>query len=121
METANLETRKTQETKKRATSKIYCANCSNCVLIRHFKNKDGQYVLRVRCTKGMWKKKLGDEKLYKYFSVGRRTMSDCEHYEEMGELKQYLKDLRKNLPVKDELYHISPSDNGNKKQQRQYN
>lgn len=120
METANLEERKTYETSKRATSKIYCANCSFCVLVRQFKSKEGQYVLRVRCLKGMWKKKLGDEKLYKYFSVGRRTMDECDHYEDMGELKQYLKDLRKNLPVKDELYHLNPSDNI-KKQQRQYN
>ncbi len=93
--------------KRDSLNKIYCANCYHCVLLRAPANgKDGQYFLRVKCNKGKWRKKLGDEKLYKYFSVGRRTIDECEEYIEMGELKQFLKDLRKSLPVKDELYEI---------------
>lgn len=85
-------------------SKIYCANCSKCVLIRERTGVSNQYVLRVRCTEKKWRKKLGDEKLYKYFTVARRTVDECDEYESMGELKSYLKDLRKSLPIKDEVY-----------------
>ena len=81
--------------------KIYCANCMNCKLVPA--ETDKGHVLRVRCTAGLWKKKLGEEKLYKYFTIARRTPERCEHYEPMGDLKDFLKDLRKNLPVRDEV------------------
>lgn len=86
-------------------SKIYCANCASCVLIKEKTglNKD-QYVLRIRCLQKKWRKKLGEEKFYKYFTVARRTVEECDLYEPMGELKTYLKDLRKSLPIKDEIY-----------------
>jgi hypothetical protein len=42
--------------------KIYCANCVNCKLLRTA-NGSSQYQLRVRCAAGMWKKKLGEEKI----------------------------------------------------------
>jgi DNA-directed RNA polymerase subunit RPC12/RpoP len=84
--------------------KIYCANCAFCVLIKERTGIGNQYVLRIRCKQKKWKKKLGEEKLYKYFTVARRTMEACENYEAMGELKSFLKDLRKSLPIKDEIY-----------------
>jgi hypothetical protein len=52
----------------------------------------------------MWKKKSGDEKVYKYFTLVRRTMNSCEFYDAMGEEKEYIKELRKSLPIKDEIY-----------------
>ncbi len=85
--------------------KVYCANCLNCVLVKTPAGVKNKYLLRVRCSAKQWKKKLGEEKLYKYFTVARRTMAACSDYESMGELKSYLKDLRKNLPIKDELYN----------------
>jgi DNA-directed RNA polymerase subunit RPC12/RpoP len=84
--------------------KIYCANCSNCVLVKERTGMANQYVLRVRCIEKKWKKKLGEEKLYKYFTVARRTVDECDVYNPMGELKSFLKDLRKSLPIKDEIY-----------------
>ena len=84
--------------------KIYCANCSNCKLVRSSTGKDNQYQLRVRCAAGMWKKKLGDEKYYKYFTVARRSTEECEYYEPMGDTKAFLKELKKTLPIKDEIY-----------------
>lgn len=81
--------------------KIYCANCMRCKLVPA--ETDKGHVLRVRCTAGLWKKKLGDEKLYKYFTIARRTPEYCEYYEPMGDLKEFLKDLKKNLPVRDEI------------------
>ncbi len=84
--------------------KIFCANCISCKLIRVCNGNESQYQLRVRCNAGKWKKKLGEEKYYKYFTVARRSLDQCDAYEPMGETKQYLKELKKNLPIKDEIY-----------------
>ena len=88
----------------READKIYCANCQHCKLVRTSTGSDNQYHLRVRCDAGMWKKKLGEEKYYKYFTVARRSTEDCEFYEPMGDTKAFLKELKKTLPIKDELY-----------------
>ena len=92
---------------KGQSGKIYCANCMNCKLVRSITD-DGNYVLRVRCSAGKWLKKLGDEKMYKYFTVARRSIDRCESYTPMGEEKTFLRELRETLPMKDEVYN-SPS------------
>ena len=84
--------------------KIYCANCIHCKIVKERDGNGSQYYLRVRWEEGKGKKKLGGEKLYKYFTVARRSIEKCESYIPMGELKEFLKDLKKNLPIKDELY-----------------
>jgi len=63
-----------------------------------------KYVLRVRCSSGMWKKKSGEEKVHKYFSIIRRSYSSCPQYDPMGEEESFIKELKKTLPVKDEIY-----------------
>jgi hypothetical protein len=63
-------------------------------------------MLRSRCTKRKWVKRSGEEKIYKYFTVARRVEEDCDMYEEAGELFPYLKNLRRDLPVKDEIYSL---------------
>jgi len=83
--------------------KIYCANCIHCKLVR-VANERGEYHLRVRCAAGKWKKKLGEEKIYKYFTVARRSLDHCSSYVPMGDPKEFLKELKKTLPIKDELY-----------------
>ena len=85
-------------------AKVYCANCINCKLVRVSAAGDSQYYLRVRCTAGKWKKKLGEEKLYKYFTVARRSLMECDAYEPMGDTKDFIRDLRRDLPIKDEVY-----------------
>ncbi len=90
-----------------SNGRIYCANCIHCVLVKMPTGVNGQFVLRVKCLSKRWKKKLGEEKVYKFFTVARRTVNDCELYVAMGELKSYLKDLRKSLPIKDEVYTFS--------------
>jgi len=87
-------------------TRVYCANCTNCVLIKVSagSNNEDQYVLRVKCLSRKWKKKLGEEKIYKFFTVARRTVDTCDNYDPMGDLKTFLKDLRKSLPIKDEVY-----------------
>ena len=88
------------------TDKIYCANCIHCKLVRIPAGNGNQYHLRVRCNEGKWKKKLGDEKYYKYFTVARRSLDECEHYAPMGDPKEFIKELRKTLPIKDEVYGL---------------
>ncbi len=87
-----------------STDKIYCANCIHCKLFRAPLGASNEYGLRVRCDAGKWRKKLGQEKVYKYFTVIRRTLDECDAYVPMGETQEFLKELRKNLPIKDETY-----------------
>ena len=86
--------------------KIYCANCRHCVVIQKPALISGnQYMLRINCLKDKWKKKIGEIKYYKYFTAARRTMELCDSYESMGaNEKDYIRELRKNLPIKDEVY-----------------
>ena len=89
---------------KDESEKIYCANCSYCVLFKQHVGETGSYVLRVRCNKGVWKKKSGEEKVYKYFTIIRRTTKTCTFYDPMGDEKTFIKELSKSLPIKDEIY-----------------
>jgi len=84
--------------------KIYCANCSNCIVIRMWETDSGRYSLRVKCSKKQWNKRSGEEKLYKYFTVARRTVAECGFFNESGDLYPFIKNLMKDLPVRDELY-----------------
>jgi len=86
------------------SGKIYCANCIHCKVIPAPGNTTDQFYLRVRCDEGKWKKKLGGEKQYKYFTVTRRSIDCCDSYEDMGDTSDFLRDLRKTLPIRDELY-----------------
>lgn len=84
---------------------IYCANCRYCVLFRKSSGLEGkEYLLRIKCTQEQWRKKLGEEKMYKYFTVARRTVEKCDSYKDMGDLGDFLRILRKSLPVRDEAY-----------------
>ncbi len=89
-----------------AAGKIYCANCSHCKMVTAPTGSGGEYYLRVRCTAGKWVKKLGEEKIYKYFTVARRSLADCDAYEPMGDPKEFIRELKKNLPIKDEIYTL---------------
>jgi hypothetical protein len=84
--------------------KVYCANCAHCTVFKQIVGRIGSYVLRVRCSKGMWTKHSGEEKIYKYFTIVRRTRPACPYYDPMGDEKAFIKELRKSLPVKDEIY-----------------
>ena len=83
---------------------IFCANCRHCILMKQPVGQQRSYVLRVRCGHGMWKKRSGEEKVYKYFTIVRRTVSACGFYEPMGDPKTFIKELKDSLPVKDEIY-----------------
>ena len=87
-----------------SSGKVYCANCRHCKLVKVANGGESQYQLRVRCDAGKWRKKLGEEKVHKYFTVIRRTLDHCDTYEPMGEAQDFLKELRRDLPIKDELY-----------------
>jgi hypothetical protein len=85
-------------------SRVFCANCIHCKLVPSPADAEGSYRLRVRCDAGKWRKKLGDEKIYKYFTVARRSIESCDSYEDMGDASEFIKDLRAILPTTDELY-----------------
>lgn len=87
-----------------ASGKVYCANCIHCKLVRAPRAGGDRYYLRVRCDAGKWRKKLGDEKIYKYFTVARRSLTCCDTYEPMGDPKEFMRELKKSLPIKDEIY-----------------
>jgi hypothetical protein len=84
--------------------KIYCANCIHCKLIPAMPERDDRYFLRIRCAAGKWRKKLGEEKLYKYCTITRRYLDECDAYEEMGDTRDFIRELKKTLPNKDEQY-----------------
>jgi hypothetical protein len=86
------------------SGKIYCANCIHCKLIPAKPEGEDRYILRIRCAAGKWKKKLGQEKLYKYSTITRRYLDDCDTYEEMGDTREFIRELKKSLPNKDEIY-----------------
>jgi hypothetical protein len=86
--------------------KIYCANCIHCKLIPAQTGKELRYALRIRCAAGKWKKKLGEEKLYKYSTITRRYLDSCDAYEEMGDTREFIRELRKNLANKDDIYTL---------------
>lgn len=101
----DLESLVTEETETESaaeTDKIYCANCIHCKLVPAPSNSANQFYLRVRCDAGKWRKKLGDEKTYKYFTVARRSIPHCQSYEDMGDSKDFIRDLKKSLPMRDE-------------------
>jgi hypothetical protein len=96
------------------SGKIYCANCIHCKLIPAKQGAPGdsgkqepedRYVLRIRCAAGKWKKRLGEEKLYKYCTITRRYQDSCEAYEAMGDgAREFIRELRKTLSGRDEVY-----------------
>ena len=86
--------------------KVYCANCAHCVVVRQEEGDPSRYILRVRCNKNKWAKRSGEEKLYKYFTVARRMQHNCDEYTEMGEIMPYIKNLKRELPIKDEIYTV---------------
>ena len=85
-------------------TKIHCANCIHCKLVPSSPDGDERYFLRVRCAAGKWRKRLGEEKVYKYCTVARRNLDFCDAYEDLGDSKDYIRELKRTLPVKDELY-----------------
>jgi hypothetical protein len=94
-----------EELLEKPDNKIFCANCCHCKLVRVPTENGTKFHLRVRCGAGKWRKKLGEEKFYKYFTVARRSLEYCEYYEPMGDLREFLRELKKTLPIKDEAYN----------------
>lgn len=86
------------------SGKIYCANCIHCKVVPTSPDGDERYFLRVRCAAGKWRKRLGEEKVYKYCTVVRRHLDSCDAYEPMGDPREFIRELKKSLPVRDELY-----------------
>lgn len=104
MSSSQVEEVSTENAAKSTDEKIYCANCVHCKLVPSPAGIQDQFYLRVRCAAGKWKKKLGEEKIHKYFTITRRCIDYCDAYEPMGETEEFIKQLKKDLPSKDETY-----------------
>jgi hypothetical protein len=74
------------------TGRIYCANCFHCKLLP-LSASNG--VLQIRCAEGKWRKKLGQEKIYKYCTITRRYIDTCDAYADMGDSADFIRVLRK--------------------------
>ena len=109
MDLSNPEGESQHPATLQATERVYCANCFHCKVLP-YEAGDGRHYLRVRCSAGRWKKKLGDEKIYKYFTVTRRSVEACPDYVPMGEPVEFIRELRKTLPIKDEAYGFDLDD-----------
>lgn len=83
---------------------IYCANCSHCIAFKKPIAKGKYYVMRVKCEMGIWRKRSNEEKVYKYFTILKRKMKSCPYYDPMGEEEGFIKELKKSLPVHDEIF-----------------
>ena len=101
---AVVKTEKSASDIKTDSNPIYCANCIHCKIIPAPAETSGFYYLRVHCDAGKWRKKLGEEKIYKYFTVARRSIASCDSYEDMGDPIDFLHDLKTTLPDHDEIY-----------------
>lgn len=99
-----IETQTEVETDELQLDKIYCANCIHCKVVTSPSGYADQFYLRVRCAAGKWRKKLGEEKIHKYFTVTRRSIDCCDSYEPMGDAEEFIRELKKELPSKDETY-----------------
>lgn len=88
------------------SGKIYCANCIHCKLVPAIQEGEDHYFLRIRCAAGKWRKKLGEEKMYKYCTITRRYLDECDSYEEMGDARDFIRDLKRSIPNKDEQYML---------------
>ncbi|MDR2632446.1 MAG: hypothetical protein LBC51_02345 [Treponema sp.] len=90
--------------------RIYCANCIHCklltgtVLFTLSVDGEDRDTPRIRCAAGKWKKKLGQEKLYKYSTIIRRHLEYCDAYEAMGDARDFIRELRKTMSPKDAPY-----------------
>jgi hypothetical protein len=73
-------------------------------MVRQTDSETNTYTLRVKCDKKQWLKASGEEKQFKYFTVGQRTMKECPEYTPMGNPLPYKNNLKKDLPLKDEVY-----------------
>jgi len=85
------------------TDKIFCANCAHCKVVRDSNHAALDVVLRVRCAAGMWKKRVGVDKLYRLDTVEQRRVPECLHYDPMGECQDFIRELRRSLPQTQEL------------------
>jgi len=47
---------------------------------------------------------MGEEKLFKYAALMRRCIDECDAYDAMGDPRDFIRELRKTISGKDEVY-----------------
>ena len=83
-------------------NKIFCANCINCKVFRHYSSDKTAYTQKVRCTAVQWKKPGGGEKTYFLHTLLNRQMEKCSEFEFAGDNladeQTFIQSLRRTLP-----------------------
>jgi hypothetical protein len=86
---------------------IKCADCLHAKQFREVNEATGYYVLKVRCSKGHWRKgrKHGDCDLFRILA---RRSHKCQDYVSMSETeeerKEFLRALAATLPLEQIVY-----------------
>ena len=92
------------------TEKIWCADCKHCMQYREVQEATGRYLLKVKCSKGHWRrgKTGGACDLYRILNQRKQK---CRDYVSVSENEQdrrlYLRDLARALPVERVYYDRS--------------
>ena len=92
-----------------STRSIYCANCLHCKVFLEIADRGHKAERRVKCAMGNWQSPSGKERTFCYHTVLSRRMVSCPDYDSMGErdLRQFLKNLKDNLPVERDMVDVS--------------
>lgn len=86
---------------------IRCADCAHCRQYREVDLATGRYILKVKCSKGHWRRgrKRGAVDLYRILA---RRMQKCMDYDSMSESdhdrERYLRNLSATLPLERIVY-----------------
>jgi hypothetical protein len=107
MEVAMLPQRVSDNQADESRQFIKCCDCEFAKQYREVNQATGRYVLKVRCSKGHWKRgrKHGDCDLHRVLA---RRSAKCRDYVSMSESeeerKQYLLTLAETLPLERIVY-----------------
>ena len=89
---------------------IRCADCRFCKQFKEVNQATGGYLLKVKCSRGLWQvgRKCGHTDLHRVMS---RRMHKCPEYDSMSENEQdrarYLRSLAASLPLERIVYEAN--------------
>ena len=98
--------------KSKPSAQIRCADCEHCRTFRDTRDS-GRYTLKVRCTKGHWRRGRDRqlEATYQMHTVLRRVVPTCADYASLSDDEQdralYLNTLEDDLPVERIVYDVN--------------
>lgn len=97
---------------------IYCAACCNCKRLRRYLDpaKRSSFVRIVKCSKDLWINGRTKDGTFDWHTLNLRVKYGCYNYEpfsdDESEVKEWLKDLFKGLPMIKQVCHVRDENNG---------